>query len=72
MAGARLRVLYPYPQNVDVFERAYIEDPPPFYRMAELHFLSLDALKACASSEGAQKAASEKGISRAWSDRTPL
>lgn len=30
--------------------------PPPFYRMAELHFPSLDSLQAAASSEGAQKA----------------
>lgn len=30
--------------------------PPPFYRMAELHFASLEALQAAASSEGAQKA----------------
>ena len=84
MAGAKLLVIYPYPKNVEVFERAYLEEhapmvtpetmkgmtkfvatkmvgtpdgsPPPFYRMAELHFPSLDALKACASSEGAQKA----------------
>ncbi|MEP6912567.1 MAG: EthD family reductase [bacterium] len=83
MAGAKLVVLYPYPQDVDTFERAYTEDhvpmvnpetikgitrfvatktigtpdgsTPPFYRMAELHFPSLDALKECASSESAQK-----------------
>ena len=30
--------------------------PPPFYRMAELHFPSLEALQKVASSEGAQKA----------------
>ena len=30
--------------------------PPPFYRMAELHFASMDALQAAAGSEGAQKA----------------
>ncbi len=84
MAGAKLVVLYPYPQNVDAFERAYAEDhvpmvtrdtmkgitkfvatrvvgapdgnTPPFYRIAELHFPSLDALKECASSESAQRA----------------
>ena len=30
--------------------------PPPFYRLAELHFSSLEALQRAASSEGAQKA----------------
>jgi uncharacterized protein (TIGR02118 family) len=28
---------------------------PPFYRMAELYFPSLEALKSCATSESAQK-----------------
>ena len=84
MAGAKLVVLYPYPQDVAIFEQAYTEDhvpmvnpqtmkgitrfvatkmvatpdgsAPPFYRMAELHFPSLEILKACASSESAQKA----------------
>ncbi len=84
MAAAKLVVLYPYPQDVDAFERAYSEDhapmvnpqmmkgltrfvatkmvgtpdgsTPPFYRMAELNFPSLEALKACASSESGQKA----------------
>ena len=84
MAGAKLVVLYPYPADVDVFERVYTEEhvpmvnaeamagitkfigtkiigtadgsPPPFYRMAELHFPSLEALQNAASSEGAQKA----------------
>ena len=83
MAGAKIVVLYPYPQDVDTFERAYTEDhvpmvnpqmtkgitrfvhtkmigtpdgsTPPFYRMAELYFPTLEALKACASSESAQK-----------------
>jgi uncharacterized protein (TIGR02118 family) len=83
MAGAKLVVLYPYPQNVDVFERAYTEEhapmvnennmkgiskfvatkvvatadgsAPPFYRIAELHFPSLEALQASASSTSAQK-----------------
>jgi hypothetical protein len=27
---------------------------PPFHRIAEIHFPSLEALKACAASEGAQ------------------
>jgi uncharacterized protein (TIGR02118 family) len=84
MAGAKLVVLYPYPQDVDVFERAYTEEhvplvnentmkgitkfvatrvmgtadgsAPPFYRIAELHFPSLDELQECASSTSAQKA----------------
>ncbi len=84
MAGAKLVVLYPYPQDAAAFERAYLDEhvplvtpatmpgmtkfvatrvaatpdgsQPPFYRMAELHFPSLDALQACASSAGAQKA----------------
>jgi uncharacterized protein (TIGR02118 family) len=30
--------------------------PPPFYRMAELHFPSLDSLQAAAGSDAAQKA----------------
>ena len=84
MAGAKLVVLYPYPQDVDAFERAYTEEhvpmvnensmkgitkfvatkvvgtadgsAPPFYRMAELHFPSLEALQECASSASAQEA----------------
>ncbi len=83
MTGAKLVVLYPYPQDVDVFEKAYTDDhvpmvnaetmkgitkfvatkvvgipdggTPPFYRIAELHFPSMDALKECASSESAQR-----------------
>ena len=82
--AAKLVVLYPYPKNVDEFERVYTDEhvpmvtpetmkgitkfvatrmlgtpdgvTPKFYRMAELHFPSLDVLKACASSEGGQKA----------------
>lgn len=84
MTSAKLVVLYPYPQDVDTFERMYTQEHvpmvnaetmkgiskfvatkvlgtpngsrPAFYRMAELHFPSMDALKACASSEGAQRA----------------
>ncbi len=84
MAGAKLVVLYPYPQDVDAFERAYTEEhvpmvnentmkgitkfvatkvvgtadgsAPPFYRMAELHFPSLEMLQECASSASAQEA----------------
>ena len=84
MAGAKLVVLYPFPKDVDAFERAYTEEhvpmvnensmkgitkfvatkvvgtadgsAAPFYRMAELHFPSLEALQACASSPSAQQA----------------
>jgi uncharacterized protein (TIGR02118 family) len=84
MAGAKLIVLYPYPEEVEVFERVYTQEhmpmvnaeslkgitkfigtkivgtadgsPPPFYRIAELHFASMEALQNAASSEGAQKA----------------
>jgi uncharacterized protein (TIGR02118 family) len=84
MAGAKLVVMYPYPADADVFEKAYTEEhmpmvnaetmpgmtkfigsrvigtadgsPPAFYRIAELHFPSLEALQNTASSEGAQKA----------------
>jgi len=84
MASAKLVVLYPYPQDVDAFERAYTDEhvpmvnkdtmkgitkfvatkivgtadgsAPPFYRMAELHFPSLEALQECASSASAQEA----------------
>jgi uncharacterized protein (TIGR02118 family) len=84
MAGAKLIVIYPSPQDVSTFERAYTQDhapmvtpetfrgisnfvaskvvgtpdgsPAPFYRVAELHFPSLEALQAAAASPSAQKA----------------
>ncbi|MCI0486404.1 MAG: EthD family reductase [Blastocatellia bacterium] len=83
MAETKLIVIYPYPADVEAFERAYVEDhvpmarenikgmtkfvatkvvgtpdgqTPPFYRIAELHFPSIEALMASAASEGAQKA----------------
>src|SRR5436190_13015052 len=84
MAGPKLIVLYPYPQDVKAFERAYTEEhapmvnpntmkgitkfvatkvvatpdgsAPPFYRIAELHFPSMEALQAAAASAPAQKA----------------
>src|SRR5690242_19441086 len=84
MAGAKLVVLYPYPADVEVFEKAYTEEhmalvsaesmpgmtkfigtrfigtadgsPSPFYRTAEIHFHSLEALQAAAASVGAQTA----------------
>jgi uncharacterized protein (TIGR02118 family) len=83
MAETKLIVIYPYPTDVDAFEKAYVNDhvpmakekikgvtrfvatrvlgtpdgqTPPFYRIAELHFSSMEALKESAVSEGAQEA----------------
>ena len=84
MAGAKIVVLYPYPQDVDVFEQAYTNEhvpmvtkevlkgitkfvatkvvgtadgsAPPYYRIAELHFPSLETLQHTAASAGAQAA----------------
>lgn len=84
MAGAKVIVLYPTPQDVSAFERSYTQDhapmvtpqafpgitkfvaskvlgtpdgsPTPFYRIAELHFPSMDALQAAAASPSAQPA----------------
>ena len=83
MAETKLIVIYPYPTDVEVFEKAYIDDhvpmakekikgvtkfvatkvlgtpdgqTPPFYRIAELHFPSIDVLKESAGSSGAQEA----------------
>ena len=83
MAETKIIVIYPYPTDVDAFEKAYVEEhvplaaskfkgmtkfvaskvvgtptgqKPPFYRIAELHFPSLAALKDSAGSPGAQEA----------------
>ncbi len=83
MAETKLVVIYPYPTDVDVFEKAYVDEHvplaqekikgitkfvatkmlgtadgqrPPFYRVAELHFPSIEALKESAASAGAQEA----------------
>jgi uncharacterized protein (TIGR02118 family) len=84
MAGAKIVVLYPYPQDVEAFERAYTSEhvpmvnkeglkgitkfvatkvvgsadgsAPPFYRIAELHFPSLEMLQQTAASAAAQAA----------------
>ena len=84
MAGAKIIVLYPAPQDAGAFERAYTQDhapmvnartfpgitkfvatkivgtpeasPPPFARVAELYFPSLDALKTAAATPAAQQA----------------
>jgi len=36
MAGAKLVVLYPYPQDLDAFERAYMEDHVPMVNKDKL------------------------------------
>jgi uncharacterized protein (TIGR02118 family) len=82
MAETKLVVIYPYPADVEAFEKAYVEDhvpmakkikgvtkfvatkalgapdgqTPPFYRIAELHFPSVEALKESAASAEAQEA----------------
>jgi uncharacterized protein (TIGR02118 family) len=83
MAETKLIVIYPFPSDVEAFERAYVEhhvpmakekikgmtkfvatkvlgtpddQTPPFYRIAELHFPSIEALKESAGSAGAQEA----------------
>jgi uncharacterized protein (TIGR02118 family) len=83
MPDTKLVVIYPYPTDVDKFERDYLEDHipmakekipgitkatitkfvatptgdrPPYYRMAELYFDSVDDLKAAAGSQGGQEA----------------
>jgi uncharacterized protein (TIGR02118 family) len=83
MPAAKAIVLYPYPRDVNVFERVYTEEhvpmvndqnfkgiqkfvasrvvgtadgtAPPFYRLAELHFPSMEELQAAAGSASAQK-----------------
>lgn len=77
MTGVKLIVMYPYPKNVEAFEKLYQEEhvpmavaklagktklvatrvlgtpaggTPPFYRIAEVHFPSMEALQACATS----------------------
>src|SRR5215470_5932624 len=84
MAETKLVVIYPYPTDVDAFERAYIDEhvplakekirgmtkfvatrvvgtpdgqKPPFYRISELYFPSIEELTRSASSPGTQEAA---------------
>jgi uncharacterized protein (TIGR02118 family) len=83
MADIKLVVIYPYPKDVDAFEKAYVEEhipiarekipgvtklvatkvlgspdgqTPPFYRIAELHFPSMEALQQSAATDGAREA----------------
>jgi len=81
MAGAKLIVMYPSPNDVEAFEAVYRNDhvplavsklqgktkivatkvlsssqgTPRFYRIAEVHFPSIEALEACAASEGGKE-----------------
>jgi len=80
MAGAKMMVIYPYPKDVQAFEKLYTQEhvpmavaklagktkivatrvlgspdgQPAFYRIAEIHFPSMQALDACAASAGAK------------------
>ena len=81
MAGAKLIVMYPSPNDVEAFEVVYRNEhvplavsklhgktkivaskvlgspqgTPRFYRIAEVHFPSIEALEACAASEGGKE-----------------
>lgn len=81
MAGVKLIVMYPMPNDVDAFEKVYIDEhvpmaveklagktkivatnvvgspqgTPRFHRIAEVHFPSMEALNACAQSEGGKQ-----------------
>ena len=90
MAGAKLIVMYPPPENTDQFESVYHNEhvpmavakisgktkivatkildsgqsPARFHRIAEIHFPSMQILKACAASEGGKQVlANAKSIS---------
>jgi uncharacterized protein (TIGR02118 family) len=82
MADVKLVVIYPYPKDVDAFEKIYQDEhvpiavaklvgktkmvatkilgspqgAAPFYRIAEVHFPSMQALEVCAASEGGKEA----------------
>ena len=83
MAETKLIVIYPYPKDIEAFEKAYVDEhipiakekikgvtkfvatkvvgtpdgqTPPFYRIAELHFPSMQALQQSAATEGAREA----------------
>jgi uncharacterized protein (TIGR02118 family) len=81
MSDAKLIVMYPFPKNVDAFEKIYQDEHvplavaklagktkivatkilgspqgiAPFYRIAEVYFPSMQALEACAASEGGEE-----------------
>jgi hypothetical protein len=62
MASAKLIVAYPQPKDAEVFDAVYeketspwrwpnwLQGAPPFYRIAEVHFPSMEALQGCAES----------------------
>lgn len=83
MAETKLIVIYPYPKDIEAFEKAYVDEHipiakekikgvtkfvatkvlgtpdgqlPPFYRIAELHFPSIEALQQSAATDGAREA----------------
>jgi len=83
MSEIKVVVIYPRPTDVDVFEKAYIDDhvplaiakikgvtkfvatkvlgtpdgsTPPYYRIAELYFPSMEALQESVASAGTQEA----------------
>lgn len=83
MSETKMVVIYPFPKDVEAFEKAYVDEhmplakekikgvtkfvatkvlgtpdgqTPPFYRIAELHFPSIDALKRSTGSPGTQEA----------------
>jgi uncharacterized protein (TIGR02118 family) len=81
MSAVKLMVMYPFPKDVESFERVYQNEhvpmavqklvgktklvatkvhgspqgKPAFYRIAEVHFPSLEALQACAASDGGRE-----------------
>ena len=81
MAGAKLIVMYPHPNDADEFENVYhnehvpmavakfsgktkivatkvldsAQSPSMFHRIAEIHFPSMQDLKACATSQSGQE-----------------
>ena len=83
MATAKVIVIYPWPKDVDAFEKVYTQEhvplaaekikgltkfaaskvlgapdggTPPFYRIAELYFASMEGLQQSVASAGTQEA----------------
>jgi hypothetical protein len=65
MADAKLMVIYPHPKDADVFEKVYQQEHVPLavaklsgktkIVATEVHFPSMQALEACATSEGGKE-----------------
>jgi hypothetical protein len=62
MKSVKLVVIYPRPKDVDAFEKMVAtkvlgspQGTPPFYRVAEVYFPSMQALEQCAASAGGQE-----------------